>query len=68
MGSVKIITIYVAMLVVAMALVFGAIALFDYGLARMAPIDRSSNCGYLDFAFTVRCASQVGCRSKSKTT
>ena len=36
MGSVKIITIYVAMLVVAMALVFGAIALFDYGLDNIA--------------------------------
>ena len=36
MGSVKIITIYVAMLVVAMVLVFGAIALFDYGLDNIA--------------------------------
>src|SRR3974390_1807523 len=34
----------------------------------MAPIDRSFDCGYLDFAFTVRRASQVKCRSKSKTT
>ena len=36
MGSVKIITIYVAMLVVAMALVFGVIALFDYALDNIA--------------------------------